>query len=173
MSQRLAPSHSRQTHAPQLNLCVLGSGSGGNSTVIRLNGKALLLDAGFGPRTTAQRLTQLDMQPADIAAIVLTHLDTDHFRPTWIRTCVEHRIRVFVHDWHLPMLAELENIDELHQAGLIQPFNLTAFKPWDDSQLTLTPVACRMMTKAPSATASTARAGRSALPPTWAVYLSL
>jgi phosphoribosyl 1,2-cyclic phosphodiesterase len=84
-----------------LEMCVLGSGSGGNSTVIRAPRGTFLLDAGFGPRTTAQRMcgggrgANLGVDVPDIAAIVLTHLDHDHFNKNWLQTIVKRGIPVF------------------------------------------------------------------------------
>jgi phosphoribosyl 1,2-cyclic phosphodiesterase len=78
-----------------LELCVLGSGSSGNSTVVRSAWGTFLLDAGFGPRTTAQRLHGIGLSLHDLSAIVLTHLDHDHFNPNWLQTILKQRIRVF------------------------------------------------------------------------------
>jgi phosphoribosyl 1,2-cyclic phosphodiesterase len=86
-----------------LDMCVLGSGSGGNSTVIRAPRGTFLLDAGFGPRTTAERMCGggggmsggLGVDVPDIAAIVLTHLDHDHFNKNWLQTIVKRGIRLF------------------------------------------------------------------------------
>ncbi len=124
-----------------LRMCVLGSGSGGNSTVIQSGHHALLLDAGFGPRTTAQRLAQLGMKLSDLKAIVLTHLDTDHFRPTWINACVEHQIPVYLHQWHQPMMNMLPDAGDLHDAGLMRLIDLKAFAPCGGDVMQITPVA--------------------------------
>ncbi|HUO08733.1 MAG TPA: MBL fold metallo-hydrolase [Phycisphaerae bacterium] len=87
-----------------LELCVLGSGSGGNSTVLRAPWGTFLIDAGFGPRTTAQRMCGgdehsgnggLGVDLPDISAIVLTHLDHDHFNKNWLQTIIKRGIRVF------------------------------------------------------------------------------
>ena len=64
-----------------LELCVLGSGSAGNSTLVRGPWGAFLIDAGFGPRTTAQRLSGTGVELAHLQAILLTHHDLDHFNP--------------------------------------------------------------------------------------------
>ena len=77
-----------------LEFCVLGSGSSGNSTVVRAPWGAFLLDAGFGPRTTDQRMHGIGLSVKDISAIVLTHLDHDHFNPNWLLTLVKQRIRL-------------------------------------------------------------------------------
>jgi len=81
-----------------LEMCVLGSGSGGNSTVVRSPWGTFLIDAGFGPRTTAQRMCGgggIGVDVPDISAIVLTHLDHDHFNKNWLQTIVKRGIRVF------------------------------------------------------------------------------
>ncbi len=86
-----------------LEICVLGSGSGGNSTVVRSAWGTFLIDAGFGPRVTAQRMCGggeggrrgIGVDVPDISAIVLTHLDHDHFNKNWLQTIVKRGIRVF------------------------------------------------------------------------------
>lgn len=114
---------------PPLHVCVLGSGSGGNSTVVRHGEHAFLIDAGFGPRTTEQRLEQVDLKLANIAAICLTHLDQDHFRPAWFRTLLAHRICVFIHHWHLRFLNEYAEAADLRRADLLRVFDGEAFEP--------------------------------------------
>ena len=85
-----------------MELCILGSGSSGNSTVLRVGRSVVLIDAGFGPRTTAQRLAGTGVAVADIAAICLTHLDTDHFNPNWLLTLARQGIRIFCHEGCVP-----------------------------------------------------------------------
>jgi phosphoribosyl 1,2-cyclic phosphodiesterase len=59
---------------------VLGSGSEGNSAMIEAGGTRLLVDAGFGPRSSARRLAQLGVEllPRGLDAIVVTHQHGDH-----------------------------------------------------------------------------------------------
>ncbi|HWP39638.1 MAG TPA: MBL fold metallo-hydrolase [Tepidisphaeraceae bacterium] len=88
-----------------LQMCILASGSAGNCAVLRAAaGQALLLDAGIGPRTTARRLCGTGVSLGDIRAICLSHLDHDHFCPTWLRTIHQQGIRVFCHENHDPQL---------------------------------------------------------------------
>ncbi|MDD5328879.1 MAG: MBL fold metallo-hydrolase [Sulfuricella sp.] len=56
----------------------LGSGSRGNALVVEVGRTRLLLDCGFGIRETTARLSRLDLQPEDIAGILITHEHTDH-----------------------------------------------------------------------------------------------
>jgi len=77
-----------------LEMCVLGSGSAGNSSLLRIDGRAMLIDAGFGPRAILKRLAGTGVTLADLRAILLTHLDRDHFQPTWWRAVLKHRIPI-------------------------------------------------------------------------------
>ena len=59
-------------------LSVLGSGSLGNSTLLRLDvagrRRWLLIDVGISPRQTARRLEPLGVTVDDVDGILLTHL---------------------------------------------------------------------------------------------------
>ena len=112
-----------------LRLCVLGSGSGGNSTVLRYRDQAVLIDAGFGPRTLGERLAQAKMDLTQVRAVVLTHLDQDHFRRSWPRRLLREGITLHLHHWHLPDLLRLKGATELREAGLVQAFDDEAFEP--------------------------------------------
>jgi phosphoribosyl 1,2-cyclic phosphodiesterase len=58
----------------------LGSGSGGNATLVELGSMRLLVDAGLSARVLAQRLRGLGVEPESVDAILLTHEHTDHVR---------------------------------------------------------------------------------------------
>ena len=61
-----------------MELIVLGSGSSGNTAVLRSGDTAILLDAGLSARKTLQRLAAAGLDPAQISAILLTHEHGDH-----------------------------------------------------------------------------------------------
>ena len=108
-----------------LELCILASGSAGNAAVLRSPAGVLLIDAGIGPRTLTERLDGTGVRPADIAALCLTHLDRDHFSPSWTSTLRRLNIPVYCHS---------DKVDGLtlcspDLAPLIRPFNVTAFSP--------------------------------------------
>ncbi|HEY0971154.1 MAG TPA: MBL fold metallo-hydrolase [Gemmatimonadales bacterium] len=63
-----------------MRLWVLGSGSKGNAVLLESGDARVLVDAGFGTRTLAQRLSAIGVQPASISACVLTHEHGDHVR---------------------------------------------------------------------------------------------
>ena len=57
---------------------VLGSGSRGNAIVLESGDDRVLIDAGFGPRTLAGRMSEVGVDPGTIGALVLTHEHLDH-----------------------------------------------------------------------------------------------
>ncbi len=61
-----------------MKLCVLGSGSRGNSVLMQSGNTRLLIDAGFGTRTIAKRLKSIGVDPRSIHGVVVTHEHTDH-----------------------------------------------------------------------------------------------
>ena len=71
-----------------ISFCVLGSGSGGNCTLLKLETdgvyRHVLIDAGLSPRKTTARLAPLGVTPGDITDVLLTHIDTDHLHRGWI-----------------------------------------------------------------------------------------
>ncbi len=79
------PGHGR----PRLELLNLGSGSGGNATLVIAGegdrSRRILVDCGFSMRRTANALLELGIELQQLDGIVLTHLDRDHFNPAWSR----------------------------------------------------------------------------------------
>ncbi len=74
---------------PRLELLNLGSGSSGNcSLVVAGEGdqsRRILVDCGFSMRRTSQALLEHDIELQQLDGLVLTHLDRDHFNPSWSR----------------------------------------------------------------------------------------
>jgi len=56
----------------------LGSGSAGNALVVEVNQTRVMLDCGFSIKETSFRLARLNLDPADISGIVITHEHDDH-----------------------------------------------------------------------------------------------
>ncbi len=59
---------------------MLGSGSAGNATLVSHAGARVLLDAGFSYRDLTRRLAAVDVDPAAIDAVMITHAHGDHTR---------------------------------------------------------------------------------------------
>jgi phosphoribosyl 1,2-cyclic phosphodiesterase len=106
-------------------ICVLASGSAGNAAILRSPAGVLLIDAGIGPRTLAKRLDGTGVRPTDIAALCLTHLDSDHFSTRWASILRRLNIPIYCHANKVDTLAS--NAPDL--VPLIQPFHVNAFSP--------------------------------------------
>ncbi len=63
-----------------MRFAVLGSGSGGNSTIVECDGKYLLVDIGLSSKQINLRLNALGVDPQKISGILLTHEHGDHVR---------------------------------------------------------------------------------------------
>lgn len=61
-----------------LKVCVLGSGSSGNCIFVGSERTSILIDAGLSFRETARRLVSVDVDPATVEAVCLTHEHDDH-----------------------------------------------------------------------------------------------
>ncbi|ROO27651.1 beta-lactamase [Salinisphaera orenii MK-B5] len=66
--------------AGAMRFALLGSGSKGNALVVEYAGTRVLIDCGFSAREIVRRLARLDLVPADIDAVVITHEHDDHWR---------------------------------------------------------------------------------------------
>ena len=63
-----------------MQVSVLGSGSGGNVTILRCSSGDYLIDAGLSAKQIVLRLEQVGVDPDGLAGIFLTHEHSDHTR---------------------------------------------------------------------------------------------
>jgi phosphoribosyl 1,2-cyclic phosphodiesterase len=130
-----------------LELCILASGSMGNCSIVRTPEGVLMIDAGIGPRTCAKRLDGTGVRLGDLRAICLTHLDSDHFRATWVAVIVAHEIPVFCHRSRRRALSEIvarryADPDLLRRfRSLVQAFDGRAFTPFSRLEVAAIPLA--------------------------------
>jgi phosphoribosyl 1,2-cyclic phosphodiesterase len=61
-----------------VRVCVLGSGSKGNCTLVATEQTRLLIDAGFSCRDTYARLAAINEPSDGLSAVVISHEHTDH-----------------------------------------------------------------------------------------------
>lgn len=82
---------------------VLASGSSGNCTVIAVRSRGrrriILIDLGLTPNRTQKLLADSGLDLDDVDHVLLTHLDADHYRPTW-RRALPRRVRLHAHRQH-------------------------------------------------------------------------
>jgi phosphoribosyl 1,2-cyclic phosphodiesterase len=79
----------------------LGSGSSGNALVAQAGGTTVLLDAGFTVRTLESRLRQVNITPAQVNAILLTHEHHDHAAGA----------AAFAHRYGIPLVSDPRTLD--------------------------------------------------------------
>ena len=76
------------------SVSILGSGSCGNSTLLRSNGECVLIDAGISCRELERRMSFFGVEPTQVVGVVLTHEHTDHVRGAR-KFCTEHEIPAY------------------------------------------------------------------------------
>src|SRR5437016_2297710 len=85
-------------------LTVLASGSGGNATLLEVNGFGLLIDCGLSSKDLTARLAVVGASWDRVHAVVLTHTHTDHWNARALSTFRTRRIPVYAHEAHLDYL---------------------------------------------------------------------
>ena len=70
-----------------MKVCVLSSGSKGNTTYIETKKTKILIDCGNSSRYVVNKLADLNVNPEDIDAILITHTHSDHIKglPVFIK----------------------------------------------------------------------------------------
>ena len=63
-----------------MKVSVLSSGSKGNTTYIETKNAKILIDAGNTSKYIIQKLTELNVNPKEIDAILITHVHSDHIK---------------------------------------------------------------------------------------------
>jgi len=86
---------------------VLGSGSGGNASVIEAGGTRILVDAGFSAKQLLLRLDRAGIAPGSLDAIILTHEHSDHVKG----------LRVFLKNLALRVFATVQTAEVVRQSA--------------------------------------------------------
>ncbi len=63
-----------------MKVCVLSSGSKGNTTYIESKKAKILIDCGNSCKYVLTKLAELDVYPSDIDAVLITHVHSDHIK---------------------------------------------------------------------------------------------
>lgn len=108
----------------------LGSGSAGNSSVVRAGRTTLLIDIGFSARETGRRLEQAGISVDSVAAILLTHEHSDHVAGAAVAS----------RRWGVPVFcrASVAEAARLQEKGVAH-LELLPASPFDLGDLRITP----------------------------------
>ncbi len=119
-----------------MRICVLASGSKGNSTFIETTrGTKILIDAGLSKSELEQRLSKIEVMPTDIDAILVTHEHSDHTKGI-LQFSKKYGTKIYVHqkNWNtilnkvgeIPLSSQVEFGDKMFAINdlAIQSFQL-------------------------------------------------
>ncbi|MBR7091233.1 MAG: MBL fold metallo-hydrolase [Clostridia bacterium] len=116
-----------------MRICVLASGSKGNTTYIEGDNTRLLIDAGLSCSDIEDRLLHIGVNPSQINGVLITHEHSDHIRGlhTFAR---KYSTNIYAHhdtwqvlDAKLPKIATHKKIDILSPDFSINELDITAF----------------------------------------------
>lgn len=94
-----------------MRVSILGSGSGGNCTLIASSRTVLMVDAGFSRRETLRRMQQVGESPDQVQALLISHEHSDHIAGLPMLT-KRHRWPVYLNHGTREALAELGTAPE-------------------------------------------------------------
>jgi phosphoribosyl 1,2-cyclic phosphodiesterase len=106
-----------------LRFTVLASGSGGNASLVEVDGKGVLIDAGLGPRQLGARLAAVGLSWTAVHALLLTHTHGDHWKDRSLGALGRRQATLFCHrDHHAVLESSSPAFVMLRKLGLVQTF---------------------------------------------------
>ena len=101
------------------NFCSLYSGSSGNSLYVETENTRLLIDAGVSSKKIESALTNLNVDPASINGILVTHEHSDHVQG----------LGTFAKKFNLPIYVNQKTLDAMpKQRDKIKEENINNIK---------------------------------------------
>jgi len=79
-----------------MQICVLGSSSAGNCTVIWDEDRAVLVDCGFSPQFIDEGLRALALKISALDGVLITHVHGDHVNPYALNQLLRRRVPIAV-----------------------------------------------------------------------------
>ncbi len=105
-----------------LSVCVLGSSSSGNSTVIWNDTTSILIDCGHGPVYLSDRLHELGLSLRELDAVFITHIHSDHVNEPTVRQLQKLCIPVHCPKQIVsPLMKKYRSIAALQKENFLHP----------------------------------------------------
>lgn len=114
-----------------MRLCVLGSSSEGNATVLWTKNTGILIDAGFSGRELEKRLNDINLSTSNLDAIVLSHEHSDHTKGAGVLSR-RHAIPIFANRTTFKLAYNLGDSFEKRY--------ITSYKDFEIGDLNITPI---------------------------------
>ncbi len=107
-----------------MKICVLGSGSRGNCTLVESGGTAVLIDAGFSGVEIRRRLERIGRSLESIKAVLVTHEHNDHISGAGVLSR-QAQIPVYANNaTYRATGSRLGKLHALNEFGTGEPFTL-------------------------------------------------
>ena len=102
-----------------MKICVLASGSEGNSTYIETSSHKILIDLGMNMKYIKMKLEELDVSPNEIDTVLISHVHNDHIG------CLENFIKKYNPSLYMTkgMVDELPNDNAIRKYELLNYFD--------------------------------------------------
>ena len=115
-----------------MRVCVLSSGSKGNTTYIESDNAKILIDVGNSAKYVKEKLEDIGTNPSDINAILITHTHVDHIKGLKV-FAKKYNVPVYITDIMLKSLDFLDNYVILSDEFDINDIHITAIKTSHDA----------------------------------------
>lgn len=121
---------------------VLSSSSSGNVSYLDVDGHGVLVDFGVGPRKLVRLLDSVRATWDKVAAVVLTHLHSDHWSKATLKLLAKTGTPLWCHAEHVADLRGRDDaFDEMERAGLVHRYQ--ANRAFDLGPCRCTPLSLR------------------------------
>lgn len=116
-----------------MKVCVLSSGSKGNTTYIETDNAKILIDIGNTSKYVKEKLEEFGVEPERLDAILITHTHIDHIKGLKVFE-KKYNVPVYITDIMLKSLDYLENYKFISDEFDIKDIHVTAIKTSHDTE---------------------------------------
>lgn len=117
-----------------MKVCVLASGSKGNSCYVETKQAKILIDLGINCVSIEKKLKQLNVEPNEIDAIFVTHTHTDHIDGLKVFT-KKHKTKVYLTEIMYDELKDkINNYEFIEKEVKIKDATITTIKTSHDTE---------------------------------------
>ena len=117
-----------------MKICVLASGSKGNSCYIETKKTKILIDIGINATSIVKKLKNINVEPNEIDGIFITHTHTDHVDGLKVFT-KKYKTKVYLTEIMYKELEEkIENYEFIDKETQIKDIKITSIKTSHDTE---------------------------------------